>query len=368
MCQNGISIFNDQLGAKRTMTEHNAKPAIKIVAIDLAKNSFHVHCADDQGRKVMSKKMSRKKLSKFMVNLSPCLVAMEACGSAHSWGQKFQSYGHDVRLIAPQFVKPFVKSNKNDAVDAEAICEAVQRPDMRFVAIKSVEQQDIQSLHRMRGQSIKHRTALVNQIRGLLLERGIVIPCGRAKVLERLPEILEDAENGLSGRFRLLLNGLKDELRVIDERIAVYDQEINQIAHHSEAAKQLMSVPGIGALSATALLAHIGDVRLFKDGRELAAFLGLVPRQRSTGGRPTLLGISKRGDVYIRTLLIHGARAVLRFADKKQDRTSRWVCDLMNRRGKNVAAVALANKMARTVFALLSQGEKYAVAAVAEPM
>jgi transposase len=348
--------------------EHNAKPAIKIVAIDLAKNSFHVHGADDQGRKVMSKKMSRSKLAKFMANLPPCLVAMEACGSAHYWGRKFQSYGHEVRLIAPQFVKPFVKSNKNDAVDAEAICEAVQRPGMRFVAIKSVEQQDVQSVHRIRSQLIKQRTALVNQIRGLLLERGIVIPCGRANVLNRLPEILEDAENELSGRFRLLLNGLKDELRAIDERIAIYDQEINQIAQHSEAAKQLMSIPGIGALSATALLAHIGDVRLFKNGRELAAFLGLVPRQRSTGGKPTLLGISKRGDVYIRTLLIHGARAVLRFADKKQDRTSRWVCDLMNRRGKNVAAVALAKKMARTVFALLRQGERYAIAAVAEPM
>jgi len=349
------------------MTKHNAKPPIKIVAIDLAKNSFHVHGADDQGRKVMSKKMSRRKLSEFMANLPPCLVAMEACGSAHYWGRKFQSFGHEVRLIAPQFVKPFVKSNKNDAVDAEAICEAVQRPGMRFVAIKSVEQQDIQSVHRIRSQLIKQRTALVNQIRGLLLERGIVIPCGRANVLNRLPEILEDAENELSSRFRLLLNGLKEELRAIDERVAIYDQEINQIAQHSEAAKQLMSIPGIGALSATALLAHIGDVQLFRNGRELAAFLGLVPRQRSTGGKPTLLGISKRGDVYIRTLLIHGARAVLQFADKKQDRTSRWVCDLMNRRGKNVAAVALANKMARTVFALLSQGEKYAIAAVAEP-
>lgn len=349
------------------MTKHTEKPAIKIVAIDLAKNSFHVHGADELGRKVMGRKLSRKRLAEFMANLPPCLVAMEACGSAHDWGRKFQSYGHEVRLIAPQFVKPFVKSNKNDAVDAEAICEAVQRPGMRFVAIKSVEQQDIQSVHRIRSQLIKQRTALVNQIRGLLLERGIVMPCGRANVLKRLPGILEDAENGLSHRFRFLLAGLRDELQRIDERIAFHDRDIDQIAQHSEAAKRLMSIPGIGTLSATALLAHIGDVQLFRNGRELAAFLGLVPRQRSTGGKPTLLGISKRGDVYLRTLLIHGARAVLQFADKKQDRTSRWVCDLMNRRGKNVAAVALANKMARTAFALLSHGEHYAIAAVGEP-
>ncbi|MEN8261275.1 MAG: IS110 family transposase, partial [Pseudomonadota bacterium] len=291
------------------MPKDNAKPAIKIMAIDLAKNSFHLHGADDQSRKVMSKKLSRSKLPEFMVNLSPCLVALEACGSAHYWGHLFQSYGHEVRLIAPQFVKPLVKSNKNDAVDAEAICEAVQRPGMRFVAIKSVEQQDVQSLHRLRSHLIKQRTAQVNQIRGLLLERGIVLPRGRAEVLKRVPGILEDAENGLSDRFRCLLNGLKDELRGIDERVEAYDQEINQIAQHSEAAQQLMSIPGIGALAATALLAHVGDVRLFRNGRELAAFLGLVPRQRSTGGKPTLLGISKRGDVYIRTLLIHGARA-----------------------------------------------------------
>lgn len=349
------------------MSQHNAKPAIKIMAIDLAKNSFHLHGADEPGRQVMSKKLSRRQLPEFMVNLPPCRVAMEACGSAHYWGRLFRSYGHEVRLIAPQFVKPFVKSNKNDAVDAEAICEAVQRPGMRFVAIKSVEQQDIQSLHRIRGQLIKQRTALVNQIRGLLLERGRVIPCGRAHVLGRLPRLLEDAENGLSDRFRALLHGLKEELRAMDKRLAGYDQAIDEIAHHSEAAQQLMSIPGIGALTATALLAHIGDIRLFQNGRALAAFLGLVPRQRSTGGKPTLLGISKRGDVYIRTLLIHGARAVLRCAAKKPDRTRRWACELMKRRGKNIAAVALANKMARTVFALLSQGERYAIAATAEP-
>jgi len=344
--------------------KHTAKQDIKIMAIDLAKNSFQLHGAGKDGYKVLGKKVSRKNLAEFMVNLPPCLVAMEACGSAHYWARLFQSYGHEVKLIAPQFVKPFVKSNKNDAVDAEAICEAVQRPGMRFVGIKSVEQQDIQSIHRIRSQLVKNRTAQVNQIRGLLMESGIVLPQGRAQVLKRLPEILEDADNGLSDRFRDLLNELKNELQGLDDRIEGYDQAICEIAQGSEAAGLLMSIPGIGVLTATALLACISDVNCFRNGRELAAFLGLVPRQHSTGGKPRLLGISKRGDVYLRTLLIHGARSVIQSVDKKQDRTSRWATDLMQRRGKNIATVALANKMARTVFALLSQGKVYSVDAL----
>jgi len=353
-----------QIGAKRTVKKHTAKQDIKIMAIDLAKNSFQLHGAGKDGYKVLGKKVSRKNLAEFMVNLPPCLVAMEACGSAHYWARLFQSYGHEVKLIAPQFVKPFVKSNKNDAVDAEAICEAVQRPGMRFVGIKSVEQQDIQSIHRIRSQLVKNRTAQVNQIRGLLMESGIVLPQGRAQVLKRLPEILEDADNGLSDRFRDLLNELKNELQGLDDRIEGYDQAICEIAQGSEAAGLLMSIPGIGVLTATALLACISDVNCFRNGRELAAFLGLVPRQHSTGGKPRLLGISKRGDVYLRTLLIHGARSVIQSVDKKQDRTSRWATDLMQRRGKNIATVALANKMARTVFALLSQGKVYSVDAL----
>lgn len=343
------------------MKEYTKKEAIQIMAIDLAKASFQLHGVDAAGHKIMGKKLSRQRLKEFMVNLPACLVAMEACGSAHYWARLFESFGHTVRLIAPQFVKPFVKSNKNDAVDAEAIAEAVQRPGMRFVAIKTVEQQDTQALHRIRSQAVKNRTALVNQIRGLLLEHGIELPKGRAHVREKLPWLLEDAENGLSTRFRYLLSELQDELIAMDKRIGRCDKDLSRLVEESEAAQRLMTIPGIGAQTATALLSSIGDVSVFKNGREMAAFLGLVPKQRSTGGKPTLLGISKRGDVYLRTLLIHGARSVLQWVEKKSDPTSQWAYGLMQRRGKNVAAVALANKMARTAFALLSKGHRYIV-------
>lgn len=343
------------------MKEYTKKEAIQIMAIDLAKSSFQLHGVNAAGHKVMGKKLNRQRLKEFMVNLPACLVAMEACGSAHYWATLFESYGHTVKLIAPQFVKPFVKSNKNDAVDAEAIAEAAQRPGMRFVAIKTVEQQDTQALHRIRSQAIKNRTALVNQIRGLLLERGIELPKGRVHVREKLPWLLEDAENGLSSRFRFLLSDLQDELITMDKRIDRYDEELERMVKDSEPAQWLLSIPGIGTQTATALLSSIGDVSVFKSGREMAAFLGLVPRQCSTGGKPTLLGISKRGDVYLRTLLIHGARSVLQWVEKKPDHTSQWAYALMQRRGKNVAAVAMANKMARTAFALLSKGQSYAV-------
>ncbi len=343
------------------MSKSNAKNDIKVLAIDLAKSSFQLHGMDEKGEKVLGKKVSRKKLSEFMARLTPCLIAMEACGSAHYWARLFKSYGHEVRLIAPQFVKPFVKSNKNDAVDAEAIAEAAQRPNMRFAAIKSVEQLENQSIHRIRSQSIKNRTALVNQIRGLLMEQGIDIPAGRKNVLKSIPMILEDAENGLGIRFREILSDLQNDLKTVDKRVDKYDMEIERMVKNDEEVQRLMSIPGVGPLTATALLITIGDISLFKNGRELAAFFGLVPRQHSTGGRPTLLGISKRGDVYLRTLLIHGARSVLQYTEGKKDSVSRWADNLMQRRGKNVAAVALANKMVRTVFALLKNGESYAV-------
>ena len=258
-----------------------------------------------------------------------------------------------MRLIAPQFVKPFVKSNKNDAVDAEAICEAVQRPSMRFVAIKTVEQQDIQAIHRMRRLSVERRTAQINQVRGLLLEYGIEIPQGRAAVMRRIPEILEDGENGLSERFRAELNGVLEELRHIDAQVVHYDGQIQAIAQSHETVQRLMTIPGIGALVATALVAAVGeDVSLFHNGRALAAWLGLVPRQHSTGGRERLLGISKRGDVYLRQLLIHGARSVLRWVERKDDPASRWATALKTRRHINVAVVALANKIARVAYAV----------------
>jgi transposase len=265
-----------------------------------------------------------------------------------------------VHLIAPQFVKPYVKSNKNDAADAEAVCEAAQRPGMRFVAVKTVEQQDIQAIHRMRSLAVERRTAQINQIRGLLLEYGIEIAQGRPAIQRRLPEILEDADNGLSARFRAELSGLAEELRHLNERVAHYDEQIEQIAQGDAQARALMTIPGVGAKGATALLAAVGDdPRLLQNGRGLAAWLGLVPRQHSTGGRERLLGISKRGDVYLRNLLIHGARAVLRCIERKEDPTSRWATALKARRHTNVAVVAMANKIARMAYAVIVTGKPY---------
>jgi transposase len=345
--------------AGQTMREHSEGREVKVVGIDLAKNSFQVHAVDATGRKVVGKKLSRHKLKEYLINLPPCTVAMEACAGAHYWARLVQSYGHQVRLIAPQFVKPFVKSNKNDAVDAEAICEAAQRPNMRFVAVKEIGQQDIQSIHRMRSLVVGQRTAQINQIRGVLLEYGIAIPAGRSNLLKRLPEILEDAENGLTDLFRGELFGLYAELKHLNERIAHYDEKIEQIAQADERTVRLQTIPGIGPKIATALLVAIGDINAFKNGRELAAWLGLVPRQHSTGGKQTLLGISKRGDVYLRQLVIHGARSILRCVDRKTDRTSQWARALKERRHNNIAVVAMANKMVRIAFALLKKGETY---------
>jgi transposase len=343
------------------MKEHSSNErVVKVIGIDLAKRSFHVYGVDERGQRVISKTFNRTRLSEFMANLPACTVAMEACGSAHYWARQFRSHGHEVRLIAPQFVKPFVKSNKNDAIDAEAICEAAQRPTMRFVAIKSVQQQDIQAIHRMRSLVVERRTAQVNQIRGLLLEYGIEIPQGRAAVGRGLAEMLEDAANGLSDRFRAELRELAEELHHLDARVDHYDEQIEAIARSDRRVQCLMTIPGLGAKGATALVAAVGeDPRLFKNGRGLAAWLGLVPRQHSTGGRDRLLGISKRGDVYLRQLLIHGARAVLRWVERKDDPTSRWATGLKARRHANVAAVALANKIARIAYAVLTTGQPY---------
>jgi transposase len=333
---------------------------IKFVGIDLAKRSFHLYAVDGEGRAVLSRKLTRARLSAVVAQLPACTIAMEACGSAHHWARLFRTFGHAVRLIAPQFVKPYVKSNKNDAADAEAICEAAQRPSMRFVAVKTVEQQDIQAIHRMRSLAVERRTAQINQIRGLLLEYGIEIAQGRPAIQRRLPEILEDADNGLSARFRAELSGLAEELRHLNERVAHYDEQIEQIAQGDAQARALMTIPGLGAKGATALLAAVGeDPRLLKNGRGLAAWLGLVPRQHSTGGRERLLGISKRGDVYLRNLLIHGARAVLRCIGRKEDPTSRWATALKAHRHTNVAVVAMANKIARVAYAVMTTGKPY---------
>jgi len=345
------------------MKKDSIKGEIKVLGIDLAKNSFQLHGIDESGQIVLKRKLSRKKLTAFIANLPPCLIGLEACGGAHHWARVFKSFGHTVRMIAPQFVKPYLKSNKNDAVDAEAICEAVQRPHMRFVPEKSIGQQDIQSIHRMRSQLVARRTAQSNQVRGLLLEYGVILPKGISYIRKEIPLILEDAENGLSDLFRELLHELYSEFVHLEERIQEMEQKLSRISVQSEDCQRLLTMPGIGLLTATALVAAIGDISVFKNGRELAAWLGLVPRQHSTGGKPTLMGISKRGDTYLRTLMIHGGRTVVRVAHKYEDRKNRWVSELDQRRGKNISAVAVANKNARIAWALLSKKTAYQVIA-----
>ena len=328
---------------------------IKRIGIDLAKQVFQLHGVDGQEKAVLRKQLPRAKMLMYFQKLPPCLIGMEACSSAHYWGRELQKMGHTVKLMAPQFVKPYVKSNKNDANDAEAICEAVARPTMRFVAIKTIEQQDIQAVHRIRSELVQQRTAKVNQIRGLLGEYGLVVG-QRIDVLRKaLPLILEDAENGLTVDFRTLLEGLQQDLITLDQRVDDMDKKIKLLASSNEDAKRLQQIPGIGPITATALISAIGDGKQFKRGRGLAAWLGLTPRQHSSGGKDRLLGISKRGDAYLRTLLIHGARAVLKVAGNKEDPRSRWIQNLCGRRNKNIAAVALANKNARIVWALLTK-------------
>ena len=329
------------------------------IGLDLAKNVFQVHAVDHKGHFLLSRSLKREKMIEFFQKQPPCLIGMEACGSSHFWARTLMAMGHQVKLIAPQFVKPYVKGNKNDANDAEAICEAVSRPNMRFVPVKTVEQQDIQALHRIRQGLVRQRTALVNQIRGLLSEYGIVISLRVESLRNAIPYILEDAENRLTADFRLLLKGLQEDLTHIDKRIGSQDQAIKRVALEHEGAKRLQQLRGIGPITATALIAAIGDGRQFARGRDAAAWCGLVPGQHSSGGKARLLGISKRGDTYLRTLLIHGARAVIKTALNKNDHLSKWLQSLCSRRNQNIAAVALANKTMRMAWALLVRGEDY---------
>ena len=333
---------------------------ITTIGIDLAKNVFQVHGVDERGKAVVRKALKRGQVLPFFANLQPCLIGLEACGSAHYWARKLQGQGHTVKLMAPQFVKPYVKTNKNDAADAEAICEAVGRPTMRFVPIKNEEQQAILAVHRARQGFVKARTAQANQIRGLLAEYGIAIPPGIGHLATHLPDILEDGENGLPGVFRQLIDQLGTHLKELDRQVHELEGQIQAWHRTNEASRKLAEIPGIGPITASALVASIGDAKNFDDGRQLAAWLGLVPRQHSSGGKQTLLGISKRGDTYLRTLLIHGARAVIRVAERKVNHAGSWLAGVMGRRNKNVAAVALANKNARIVWALLAHDREYA--------
>ncbi|NKB60997.1 MAG: IS110 family transposase [Gammaproteobacteria bacterium] len=320
---------------------------ILVIGIDLAKSVIHAHAVDSDHRVACKKKLTPEKMLAWLSTLSPCLIGIEACGGSNYWFRKMSQYGHTVKLISPQFVKPYVKSNKNDANDAEAICEAVIRPNMRFVSAKSLEQQDIQSLHRIRTRLVGQRTALANQIRGLLNEYGFVFPQGINAMRSRLPDVIEDAQNELTPRFRHLMQALYDELVSLDAKVKEFDDELQLIFRQSEACQRIGHIPGIGKVTATALVAAIGDPAVFENGRQMAAWLGLVPRQFSTGGKTRLGGISKRGDKYLRTLLVHGGRAVLRTAAKRTDRTARWAQRLQAKKGPNKAAVAIANKNAR---------------------
>jgi transposase len=331
---------------------------ITTIGIDLAKNVFQVHGVDASGKAVLRKQLKRDQMATFFANLPPCLIGMEACGSAHYWARKLQGLGHTVRLMAPQFVKPYVKTNKNDAADAEAICEAVTRPTMRFVPIKNVEQQAVLALHRVRQGLVKARTAQANQMRGLLSEFGLIVPQGITHLYERVPLLLDQANDALPGAFRELMQRLLAHLKELDRQVGEMDRQIQAWHRTNALSRKLEQIPGIGPITASALLASIGNAQNFANGRQLAAWLGLVPRQHSTGGKANLLGISKRGDTYLRTLLIHGARSVIRHAERKLDGQA-WLSKLIGRRNKNVAAVALANKNARIVWALLAHDREF---------
>jgi len=332
---------------------------ITTAGLDLAKNLIQVHCVDERGRVVLQKPLKRDQVLRFFGNLSPCWIGMDACSGAHHWARKLEELGHTVKLMAPQFVKPYVKTNKNDVADAEAICEAVSRPNMRFVPIKNSEQQAVLSLHRARQGFVTARTVQANQIRGLLSEYGIVIPQGIGHISKRLPEILEDGENDLPGVFRQLVQRLGEHLKELDRQVSELELQIQLWHRQHDASCKLAQIPGVGPITASALVASIADANSFDNGRQLAAWLGLVPRQYSSGGKSKLLGISKRGDAYLRTLLIHGARAVIRVAHRKLGYAESWLGRLVGRRHPNVAAVALANKNARIVWALLKYDRDY---------
>jgi transposase len=323
--------------------------------LDLAKRRFQVHWVDVVTGEIGRRQLKREQVAEFFAQREPSVVAMEACGSAHYWGRKLSGYGHEVRLIAAQFVRPFVKSNKTDAADAQAIWEAAQRPGMKFVAVKSEAQQSVLTLHRMREQLVKMRTMQVNQLRGLLYEFGAELPQGRQRGMERIPGELERLEGVISAMVIETIRGQQKRIESFDQDIAEIEKKLAIWKKEDRAVRRLLDIPGVGLLGATAAVATMGDAKTFASGREFAAFLGLVPRQSGTGGRVKLLGISKRGDVYLRTLLIHGARSVITRAKKREA----WLEKLLSRRPLNVAVVALANKMARTIWALLAHDRTY---------
>lgn len=332
---------------------------MELLAIDLGKQSFHLHGLDADGV-VHSRKVSRAKIVEVVKELDPTTIAMEACASAHHWGRWFGAEGRQVRLINPRFVKPFVRGSKNDAVDAEAIFDAASRPGMRFVPVKTTDQQDLQSLHRVRERLVVHRTSLINHARGLMAEYGIVLPQGAWRFAAQAPMAIGEAD--LSELGRALFEELLDQFHEVNRRVDKLDARIVAICREREDCRRLAALPGVGPVIATALVASIADGRHFRSGRELAAWIGLVPRQYTTGGKPRLGGIGRRANHYLRRQMIHGARAVISRLAGRTDRRSKWLKALIERRGFNRALVALANKTARIAWALLTRKECYAVA------
>ncbi len=331
------------------------------VGVDLAKNVYQLHGVDRCGKTMLKRRLKRHQWLQVLLDKTEpdCVIGMEACAGAHHWGRQLQARGYTVKLIPPQFVKPYVKSNKSDAKDAEAICEAMSRPNMRFVTVKRVEQQDIQATHRIRAELMTQRTAKANQIRGLVAEYGLVAPKHLSSLRAAIPCWLEDAENGLTADFRALLQGVWNDLLGLDDRVCEMDQLIKRLADNNEDCVRLQQLRGVGPMISTAMIATVGDARQYHKSRQMAAAIGITPKQHSSGDKHRLLGISKRGDVYLRTLMIHGARAVVARATHKDDRLSRWVTNIAKQKYPNVAAVALANKTARMAWAMLRNETDY---------
>lgn len=329
---------------------------VVLIGIDLGKHSFHLHGQDCRGHAVFRKKFSRKQLIEFLATFYPCTVVMEACAGAHHMARHLAPFGHDVKLINPQFVRPFVKSNKNDFIDAEAICEAASRPNMRFVIPKTEAQQILGALHRVRDALVRDKVKTSNQVHGFLLEFGISLPVGEAAI-RRLPSVL--AEHRLPARLVAMLERLHAHFKYLLEQIKEVDKDLTQQLADDDLGQRLLAVPGLGPITASLLSAEVGDGKQYGCSRDFAASLGLVPRQYSTGGKSNLLGISKRGDKNIRRLLVQCARAYMQRLDKQSGRLAVWVREMSARRHSNVVACALANKMARTVWAMAAKHTEY---------
>ncbi|MFC4349195.1 IS110 family transposase [Kordiimonas lipolytica] len=336
--------------------------SIETLGIDIAKNVFQLHGVNKAGRAVFKKRVMRDQLLQVITRIEPCMIVVEACTGAFYWARKFEELGHKVKVISPQYVKPFVRRQKNDGNDAEAICTAARQPHIPSVPKKSIEQQDIQALHRARQRMVNHRTAVVSQIRGLLLDRGFAMAKSITRARRLIPEILSDHDNELTPLAREAIAELHDLFRDLDRRIASFDKKIDAVFRQSESCQRIAKIKGVGPKTATAVIAAIGDGSEFRNGRHLAAWVGLVPRQFSSGDRTTLMGISKRGSQHLRSLLVHGARAVVRTAPNKTDPNNQWVNQLRERRGFNRATVAVANKNARIIWAVLHKGEPYRAA------